>query len=212
MPTEKGMIGRLYRKGEPMYPRDMIVQTSSVASSRRAGLATVALAAALMFPLVPEVYAQAAPDADNGRFTLSPVADGFLRLDTRTGAVSTCANKSGWTCRLVPDERAALDTEIGRLQADNRRLKDELAQRNTVSGKSDAPLPKGDSEKSAQASPDRKASPDSKALPDSKTSPGNKIELQLPPEHEKLLALLDRVWDRLIEMAVRLQKRLSEKI
>ncbi len=99
---------------------------------------------------------------------------------------------------MVPDERTALDTEIGRLQADNKRLRDELAQRDTVSGKSDAPLPKGDSEKSAQASPDGKVSPD------------KKIELPLPPEHEKLLALLDRIWDRMIEMAVRLQKRLSE--
>lgn len=148
----------------------------------------------------PEAYAQSMPDTDNGRFTLSPVPDGFLRLDTRTGAVSTCSNTNGWICRLVPDERAALDSEIGRLQADNSRLKDELAQRDTVSGKTDAPLSKEDSKKSAQAPPDVKAPPD------------KNIELQLPPEHEKLLALLDRVWDRLIEMAVRLQKRLSEKI
>lgn len=182
-----------------MYPRDMMAQSPAVMLCR-AGLATVALATLMFNPLMPEAHAQAAPDTDNGRFTLSPVADGFLRLDTRTGAVSTCTNKTGWTCRLVPDERAALDTEIGRLQADNKRLKDELAQRDTVSGKIDAPLPKEDSKKSAQASPDGKVSPD------------KKIELQLPPEHEKLLALLDRVWDRLIDMAVRLQKRLSEKI
>lgn len=147
-----------------------------------------------------KAYAQAAPDTDNGRFTLSPVADGFLRLDTRTGAVSTCINKNGWTCRVAPDERGALDSEIGRLQADNKRLKDELARRDTVSSKTDAPLPKGDSGKSAEVSPDKPA------------SPGGKIELQLPPEHEKLLALMDRVWDRLIDMAVRLQKKLSEKI
>lgn len=104
-------------------------------------LATLALAAALMAS--PDAHAQAAPDTDNGRFTLSPVPDGFLRLDTRTGAVSTCTNKGGWTCRLVPDERAALDNEIGRLQADNKRLKDELAQRGTADGKTDTPLPKG---------------------------------------------------------------------
>ncbi|CKX91581.1 Uncharacterised protein [Mycobacterium tuberculosis] len=78
-------------------------------------------------------------------------------------------------------------------------MREQLAQRDTVTGKTDAPLAKEDSKKSAQASPDSKASP-------------GRIELQLPPEHEKLLALIDRVWDRLIEMAVRLQKRLSEKI
>ncbi|MCF2525183.1 hypothetical protein [Bradyrhizobium sp. G127] len=170
-----------------MHPRTMIVQ----------GVAATALTA-LMFSA--EARAQAAPDTDNGRFTLSPVADGFLRLDTRTGTVSTCANKNGWTCRVVPDERTALDAEIGRLQIDNKRLTDELARRDTVSGKTEAPLAKEDSKKSAQATPEGKASPD------------KKVELQLPPEHEKLLALMDRVWDRLIEMALRLQKRLSEGI
>ncbi|MDO8978616.1 MAG: hypothetical protein Q7V17_05220 [Afipia sp.] len=172
----------------------MIVEAFSMVAIRRTGLA--ALAATLM--LGHGASAQTAPDTENGRYTLSPVTDGFLRLDTRNGVVSICTNKSGWICRLVPDERAALDTEIGRLQTDNKQLREQLAQRDTVTGKTDAPLAKEDSKKSAQASPDSKASPD------------RKIELQLPPEHEKLLALIDRVWDRLIEMAVRLQKRLSE--
>jgi hypothetical protein len=177
--------------GQLMIPKDTTVQSSAIP-------ALLVLAAALV--VGPEVHAQAAPDIDNGRFTLSAVPDGFLRLDTRTGAVSTCTNKGGWTCRVVPDERAALDNEIGRLQADNKRLTDELAQRGTVGGKTDAPLPKGDSEKSAQASPEGKAGPD------------KKTELPLSPEHEKLMALLDRIWDRMIDMAVRLQKRLQEKI
>ena len=68
--------------------------------------------------------AQPMPDAENGRYALSPVADGVIRLDTRTGAVSTCSNSgAGWACYAVPDERAALDAEIGRLQADNEKLK-----------------------------------------------------------------------------------------
>ena len=186
-----------------MRPSEMMAEALSTAMIRRAAFAAV-LSALLM--LSHEARAQAAPDTENGRFTLAPVTDGFLRLDTRNGVVSICINKSGWTCRLVADERAALDVEIGRLQADNKKLREQLAQRDTVTGKTDAPLAKEDSKKSAQASPDNKASPDGKASPD------RKIELQLPPEHEKLLALIDRVWDRLIEMAVRLQKRLSEKI
>ena len=74
--------------------------------------------------------AQSMPDTENGRYALSPVADGVIRLDTRTGAVSTCSNTgTGWACYAVPDERAALDAEIGRLQADNEKLKAELAAR-----------------------------------------------------------------------------------
>ncbi len=70
--------------------------------------------------------AGAAPDTENGRYTLSPTGDGVLRLDTRTGAVSTCNNSgAGWACYAVPDERAAMDAEIGRLQADIDRLQAE---------------------------------------------------------------------------------------
>src|SRR5258707_15210920 len=86
------------------------------------------------------------PDTENGRYALSTTPDGVLRLDTRTGAVSTCSNNgAGWACYAVPDERAALDTEIGRLQADNEKLKAAPASRApTVTGKTEEPLPKSD--------------------------------------------------------------------
>ena len=95
--------------------------------------------------------AQSVPELENGRYALSPVADGVIRLDTRTGAVSTCNNSgAGWACYAVPDERAALDAEIGRLQSDNEKLKAQLAAREpTVTGKIDEPLPKTDSLKPA---------------------------------------------------------------
>lgn len=169
-------------------------------SDTRSGVAIVVLATAMATMSARAAHAQAAPETENGRYKLSPVTDGFLRLDTRNGEVSICTNRNGWTCRLVPDERTALDTEIGRLQSENRHLREQLAQRDAVTGKTDAPLAKEDSRKSAQA------------VPDSKLSPDKKLELQLPPEHEKLLALIDRIWDRMIDMAVRLQKRLSDKI
>lgn len=159
-------------------------------SARVAVLAVVMNAAAMT-----AVHAQTPPETENGRFTLAPVAEGFVRLDTRTGVVSTCVNNGGWICRAVPDERSALDAEIGKLQADNQKLKEQLAQRDAaVSGKIDAPLAKEDRRKSAEA------------------SPGNKIELQLPADHEKLMALIDRMWERLVELASRVQKKLSEKI
>ncbi len=53
--------------------------------------------------------AQSMPDAENGRYALSPVADGVIRLDTRTGAVSTCTNtgnRLGLLCRAGRTRRA----------------------------------------------------------------------------------------------------------
>jgi hypothetical protein len=145
--------------------------------------------------------AQSLPDAEKGRYALSPVSDGVIRLDTRTGAVSTCTNSgTGWACYAVPDERAALDAEIGRLQADNEKLKTELAAREpTATGKIDEPLPKTDSLKK----------------PDPKVADGQrKIEIPLPSDRDmdRMMSFLERAWRRLIEMANRVQKDVTGRI
>jgi len=140
-------------------------------------------------------------EIENGRYALAPVADGVIRLDTRTGAVSTCNNSgAGWACYAVPDERAALDAEIGRLQSDNEKLKAQLAAREpTVTGKIDEPLPKTDSLKPGAP----------------KAAEGErKIEIPLPSERDmdRVMSFLEQAWRRLIEMAQRVQKDFSGKI
>jgi hypothetical protein len=145
--------------------------------------------------------AESMPETENGRYTLSPVADGVIRLDTRTGAVSTCTNTgTGWACYEVPDERAALDAEIGRLQADNEKLKAELAAREpTVTGKIDEPLAKSD--------PLKKADP--------KVAEGErKIEIPLPSDRDmdRVVSFLEQAWRRLVDMASRMQKDATGKI
>jgi hypothetical protein len=145
--------------------------------------------------------AQTMPDSENGRYALSPIADGAIRLDTRTGAVSTCTNTgTGWACYAVPDERAALDQEIGRLQADNEKLKAELAAREpTVTGKIDEPLPKTDQLKK----------PEPKIAESER-----KIEIPLPSDRDmdRVMSFLEQAWRRLVEMANRMQKDVSGKI
>ncbi len=87
---------------------------------------TVAALAAFALPAA----AQTAPDSENGRYSFSGVPDGMLRLDTRTGAVSLCAKQAtGWACNAVPDERAALENEIARLQRENGALKKDMLAR-----------------------------------------------------------------------------------
>src|SRR3954470_11399560 len=71
--------------------------------------------------------AAGAEDVD-GRDRLSPTPDGFLKLDSRSGAVSACKRgPDGYQCRLVPDEQSALQTEIDRLAQENAALREQLA-------------------------------------------------------------------------------------
>jgi hypothetical protein len=152
--------------------------------------------------------AQSTPDSENGRYALSPTADGVFRLDTRTGAVSTCNNTgAGWACYEAPDERAALDAEIGRLQAENEKSKAELeklkaeltARAPAVEGKTDGALPKSGSLKK----------------PEPKVAEGErKIEIPLPSERDmdRVMSFLEQAWRRLVEMANRVQKDVSGKI
>ncbi|MBN9081203.1 MAG: hypothetical protein BGP04_23255 [Rhizobiales bacterium 62-17] len=68
-------------------------------------------------------------DTQNGRYTMTPAPDGFLRLDTRTGIVSRCTLKGdGVQCRAGADERGALNEEIDRLTRDNADLRRKLAE------------------------------------------------------------------------------------
>lgn len=152
--------------------------------------------------------AQSMPDTENGRYTLAPVADGVLRLDTRTGTMSTCnAKLIGWACYAMPDEREALDAEIGRLQKDNAALRAQLAQRDSTSGKIEDALPKTDSlrkDSSRDSSKTAENSPDAK----------RKLELTLPSDRdiERAMSFLERAWRRLVEMADRVQRDVSGKI
>jgi hypothetical protein len=169
--------------------------TSLAASVFAIGLAAVLLAAGGSL-----VAAQSAPDSENGRYAMTPIAEGLLRLDTRTGTVSTCnKNGAGWACYAVPDERAALDAEIGRLQAEVEKLKADLAAGPTVSGKIDEALPKSD--------PLRKPEP-------KVTEENRRIEIPLPSDQDvdRVMSFLERAWRRLIEMANRVQKDVSGKI
>jgi hypothetical protein len=160
--------------------------SASSISFRMSLFGSIGIAAAALY--TPAFSANGAPDSDNGRYSFSQTTDGVLRLDTRMGGISICTNKSaGWTCYAVPDERAALDAEIGRLQAENDRLKAEIARQS----KADGPTAKdGDGKR------------------------GNKLELQLPDDRDidRVVSFLERAWRKLLEMAGRVQKDVSGKI
>jgi hypothetical protein len=147
------------------------------------------LALALTLSLAPFAVASAqtaTPDSENGRYSFNPVADGVLRLDSRTGQVSQCSRSdAGWACKVVPDERSALETEIARLQGENATLKKELLARGL-------PIP---------------------GVPSTPGSKPDEPELKLPSDAEvdKVISFLERVWRRLIEMGRSVQKDVERK-
>ncbi len=121
----------------------------------------------------------AAPDSENGRFTFSPVTDGMLRLDTRTGQVSLCAKQaSGWACNTVPDERAALDTDIARLQRENGTLKQEMVSHGLPLPGGIASAPAADRQRELQLT----------------------VPLPSDAEIDRVMSAFEKMWRRLVEM------------
>ena len=100
---------------------------------KAAGMAA-AVALACMAGL-PASAQQAAEESQNGRYSMTPAPNGFLRMDTRTGAVSLCTLRDGHvnghvnghvTCATSADERGALEAEIARLSKENAGLRERL--------------------------------------------------------------------------------------
>ena len=70
----------------------------------------------------------AALAAENGRFTMSPTKDGFVRLDTQTGTVSLCNRVDGqWSCGAISKDQGDLESELARLRTENNSLRRRLA-------------------------------------------------------------------------------------
>ena len=86
------------------------------------------VSAAVLCVLASPLAAQDVPATENGRYTMTQTPNGFMRLDTRTGAVSLCTLDKGVAqCRSTPDERAALEAEIARLAKENTEMKGKTA-------------------------------------------------------------------------------------
>ncbi|TGQ44641.1 MULTISPECIES: hypothetical protein [unclassified Mesorhizobium] len=78
--------------------------------------ALVSLVAASAFSEEPE------------RYRLEKSANGYVRMDTQTGAMSICEERSGQlVCKMAADERAALQDEIDQLQSSVKALDERVA-------------------------------------------------------------------------------------
>ncbi|WP_454002135.1 hypothetical protein [Afipia felis] len=176
------------------------------------GTISAGFAAAALLAAADVAWAQNPPTDENGRYALSATDKGYLRLDTRTGAVSICTRKDGWTCRVVPDERAALDQEIGRLQAQVDTLKAQLSSgRESAKGSSEEPPAGRDSLKNdapqapAAASEAERKSAQADVGRDAAVSQGASSQ-------SGLAAAFDGAWRQLVDIAVCVRKTISDII
>lgn len=72
---------------------------------------------------------------DAGRYSMTPIDDGFLRLDNATGAVSVCkTDDEKWSCKSVTDDRLAIQERIDQLEQDNGALRAENARLEALLG------------------------------------------------------------------------------
>jgi hypothetical protein len=146
-----------------------------------------------------QVAPQAAPppSQDDSRYSFHRMGDGFVRLDSRTGQLAQCGwAATGWSCKMVPEERAALESEIGRLQRDNAELKRSLLSRGID-------LPRGIVAEAPAAAP----------VPPANVPDTSAREPKMPSDAEldRAFSFMKNVWRRLVDMMVDLQRDIQKK-
>ena len=138
--------------------------------------------------------------AFSSRYSFNRVDDGFLRLDHATGQIAYCsAHTVGWACQAVPEDRAALEREIGRLQDEVAALKKEVAAlRAPPPPTPPAPVPPP------------AAAPKS---PPSATAPDKDGAVKLPSQQDiaRARAYIAETWQRLVDMINQMQQDMMRK-
>jgi hypothetical protein len=166
------------------------------------------------------------PESGDSRFAFHRIDNGFLRLDLRTGAVAACSQQpAGWTCVLAPEERAAFDSEIARLQRENAVLKNAMLELGL-------PLPKGvmpEATPPSAAAPSPQVEsiprPPQSVPPVASAPPGLSREPRSAEpkpgegdraarddaELDRVMTMMEKVWRRLVEMMMSIQREAQKK-
>ncbi len=128
---------------------------------------------------------QPLPDSENGRYSFREMGGELLRLDSRTGQLSTCSKRAvGWACQIAPDERATLEGEIATLQKEVQELRSRSASRITPP---------------ETVPPTRSPSKEEPA-----------IKLPSDADLDRVMSFFEKVWRRLVTMVQNVQKELEK--
>lgn len=144
--------------------------------------------------------------SSDDRFIYDQVDEGILRLDSRSGEVSLCSRQesAGWACRIVADERRAVDGEIARLERDNAEMRKLLAEHGLA--------PPG---ASAGSVPPRAAAPSGQpnpAAPEKQSQrPAERKPAPLKSGLDRTREVAETVWRRLVEMMANVKADLRER-
>lgn len=165
----------------------------STALIRAIALATLGVALAAAAPARAD---EATPDSAGGRYIFNKTADGLVRLDTKSGEVALCSQRTvGWACTAAPEDRAVLENEIARLRAENAALKKDILARGL-------PLPPG-----AGPAP-------SPEQPSAQNKTGqNSITVPLPSDADidRVTDFANRMWHRFKDMVDKAQQQIFSK-
>ena len=147
--------------------------------------------------------------SEAARYSFFKIQDTFVRLDSQTGQVAQCGHGgSGWSCKLAPDERSALENEIARIQGENATLKKELLARgielpgNMKAEPAPAPGPMA-------KTPEPNAEP--RPVPPRDVPQEPSVRLPSDAELDKVMNWMEKVWGRLVDMMVKLQRDVQRK-
>ena len=153
---------------------------------------TMSFAIVMGIACAAPAWAQEAKDGPSSnppaRYTFNRVDDGFLRLDNVSGQVTVCSQRPvGWACQAVPEDRAALETEIARLQDEVTALKNQVA--------------------ALREPPPPPRPPADLTPPSAKTDDAAKLREDM----ERARAAIEHAWRRLVDMIVNFQKDMMPK-
>lgn len=125
--------------------------------------------------------------AEDGRFSIKPAGDGFIKLDKQTGGLTHCRQvNTAWTCKVLNDESSELSAsveelleEAAKIKQENKALKSKVAQLE---------------EKLAKLEADPK-------------------ELKLPSDQDvdKIMGFFEKLLERFLEFAKKVQEKQGEQ-
>ena len=89
------------------------------------------------------LVAASAFSEETDRYRLEKSANGYVRMDTQTGAMSICEERTGQlVCKMAADERAAFQDEVDRLQSSMKAMDERVTKlENSLSARLESKLP-----------------------------------------------------------------------